>query len=40
MSLEFIRKIVICGSSYILEIDLQSQIPTSFQENELGPFNL
>ncbi|EQA64275.1 hypothetical protein LEP1GSC062_2770 [Leptospira alexanderi serovar Manhao 3 str. L 60] len=29
---EFVRKIVICGSSHILRIDLQSSDPTLFRK--------
>ncbi|EMF80761.1 hypothetical protein LEP1GSC188_3937 [Leptospira weilii serovar Topaz str. LT2116] len=32
--LEFVRKIVICGSSHILRIDLQSPSSGFFQKNE------
>ncbi len=32
--LEFVRKIAICCSSYILRIDFKVQIPTSYKKNE------
>ncbi|EMO54156.1 hypothetical protein LEP1GSC172_3771 [Leptospira noguchii] len=32
--LEFVRKIVICSSSHILGIDLQSSGSNSFQKNK------
>ncbi|EQA64147.1 hypothetical protein LEP1GSC062_4446 [Leptospira alexanderi serovar Manhao 3 str. L 60] len=31
---EFVREIVICGSSRVLRIDLQSSDSNSFQKNE------
>ncbi len=33
---EFVRKIVICGSSYILRIDLQSSDSTLFRKMNYG----